>query len=76
MTLCYAFLFSFAGVGDATSWPLIWIAFALAYLFEPLPFLLKRVRWWITRYTGRLLASGTKRVEVSCTSSSWLLTCD
>ncbi|KAJ7158187.1 EXS family protein/ERD1/XPR1/SYG1 family protein [Mycena crocata] len=65
--LCYAFWLSFSRIGaptiSPTVWPLIWLAFAAAVLFDPLPILFKPARYWLIRNVGKLLKSGTKRVE-------------
>ena len=67
-TLAYAFWLSFddAGVQNVapTTWPIAWLIFALLVMFNPLPFMFYKARWWLIRKCGKLLVSGTKPVEV------------
>ncbi|THH12162.1 hypothetical protein EW145_g196 [Phellinidium pouzarii] len=66
-TLIYAFWLSYSQIGThniaSTTWPLIWLAFALVILFNPLPLLFPNSRLWFTRKVGKLLISGTMPVE-------------
>lgn len=66
--LCYAFWLSFARIGaphvSPTIWPLVWLAFAGVVMFDPFPVLFKPSRYWLIRNVGKLLKSGTRRVEV------------
>ncbi|CAL1699593.1 unnamed protein product [Somion occarium] len=66
-TLCYAFWLSFARIGShtvsPTIWPLLWLLLAALYVINPLPLSFKASRWWLVRNVGRLLTSGTHRVE-------------
>ncbi|KAI0918737.1 hypothetical protein AcV5_002647 [Taiwanofungus camphoratus] len=66
-TLSYAFWFSFARIGahslSPTVWPLLWLAWTGLVILNPLPVLFKSTRWWLLRNIGRLLTSGTHRVE-------------
>ncbi|KAK7012689.1 signal transduction protein [Favolaschia claudopus] len=66
-TLCYAFWLSFARIGapavNPTIWPLVWLAFAVLVMLDPLPILYKPSRYWLIRNVGKLLKSGLKRVE-------------
>ncbi|KAJ7906259.1 EXS family-domain-containing protein [Mycena leptocephala] len=65
--LCYAFWLSFARIGaphvSPTIWPLVWLAFAGVVMFDPFPVLFKPSRYWLIRNVGKLLKSGTRRVE-------------
>ncbi|KAJ7512759.1 EXS-domain-containing protein [Mycena galericulata] len=65
--LCYAFWLSFARIGassiDPTIWPLVWLAFTAVIMFDPFPFLFKPSRYWLLKSIGKLLTSGTRRVE-------------
>ncbi|KAH8113948.1 EXS family-domain-containing protein [Phellopilus nigrolimitatus] len=66
-TLIYAFWLSFRRIGAhviaSTTWPLVWIVFALIVVFNPLPVLFRSSRWWLIKKVGKLLVSGTKPVE-------------
>jgi xenotropic and polytropic retrovirus receptor 1 len=67
MTLCYAFYFTFSGLGlkiPPNSWPLAWLVLAALIFINPFPFFYPYSRWWILRKTGGLFISGTHRVEV------------
>lgn len=48
-----------------TIWPLVWLGFAALIMIDPLPILFKPSRYWLIRNVGKLLISGTRRVEVS-----------
>ncbi|KAJ7906260.1 EXS family protein/ERD1/XPR1/SYG1 family protein [Mycena leptocephala] len=65
--LSYAFWLSFAQIGSPsispTIWPLVWLAFAAVIMLAPFPFLFKPSRYWLLKNVGKLLASGTRRVE-------------
>ncbi|KAJ6627864.1 EXS family-domain-containing protein [Mycena sp. CBHHK59/15] len=66
-TLCYAFWLSFAQIGvpsvSPTIWPLVWLAFTATVLLDPFPVLFKPSRYWLLRNVGKLMISGTRRVE-------------
>jgi hypothetical protein len=66
-TLCYAIWLSFFGIGSQnispTTWPIIWIGFAVAMLVNPLPVFSRSSRYWLLKNVLRLLVSGTSRVE-------------
>ncbi|KAJ7740035.1 SPX domain-containing protein [Mycena maculata] len=66
-TLCYAFWLSFARIGassfDPTLWPVVWLGFTAAIMLDPLPILFKPSRYWLLKNVGKLLTSGTRRVE-------------
>jgi hypothetical protein len=66
-TLTYAFWLSFSLIGHPTVspavWPCAWLLFALVTLVDPLPILYKKTRYWTMKNVGRLLVSGTRRVE-------------
>ena len=62
--LAYAFMFSFTSIWSPTAWPLLWLLFTLVFLFNPLPILTHRARWWFFQTLGRQLRSGTFRVKV------------
>ncbi|KAJ7269844.1 EXS family protein/ERD1/XPR1/SYG1 family protein [Mycena rebaudengoi] len=68
-TLVYAFWLSFARIGapsiSPTIWPLVWLAFTVVLLLDPLPILFKPSRYWLLRNIGKLLTSGSRRVEVN-----------
>jgi xenotropic and polytropic retrovirus receptor 1 len=67
MTLCYAFYFTFSGLGlkiPPNSWPLAWLVLAALIFINPFPFFYPHSRWWILRKTGGLFISGAHRVEV------------
>jgi xenotropic and polytropic retrovirus receptor 1 len=44
---------------------LAWLVFAALFIFVPLRIYIRPSRWWFIRKAGRLLASGTCRVEAS-----------
>lgn len=66
-TLCYALWLSFARVGASTitpsTWPLLWLVWALAVWLNPLPILYRPSRYWFVRNLGRQLSPGVRRVE-------------
>lgn len=72
-TLCYAFWLSFKQIGSPlispVIWPLVWLAFTAVVMFDPFRILFKPSRYWLLRNTGRLLLSGTRRVEVRLSCS-------
>ncbi|CAK5261977.1 unnamed protein product [Mycena citricolor] len=65
--LCYAFWLSFARIGaphiSPTTWPLVWLGFTAVMLFAPLPLFFLSSRLWLLRNVGKLLTSGSRRVE-------------
>ena len=67
-TLIYAFWLSFSRIGsktvNPTVWPLLWLALTTFIIINPLPIWSKSSRWWFLKKVGRLLISGTRRVEV------------
>jgi len=67
MTLSYCFFFSYYLVDSPRvaphTWPLAWVVFTLLLLINPLPVLRRRSRYWLLYMLGRLLVSGTTRVE-------------
>ncbi|KAI5121712.1 hypothetical protein M0805_002105 [Coniferiporia weirii] len=67
VTLAYAFWLSFSLIGTShvapTTWPLVWVVFALVVLFNPLRIMFLDSRWWLIRKIGRLLVPGTKPVD-------------
>lgn len=66
--LMYCFYFSFDRVGEhsihPTTWPLLWMLLVAVVMVNPLPILARSGRYWLLRNFGRLLTSGTRRVEV------------
>ncbi|KAF7426119.1 hypothetical protein PC9H_008485 [Pleurotus ostreatus] len=58
----YVFIFGLPP-GLTTVWPLAWLGFVGLVFFQPFPFLFKPSRFWLLRKIGRLLMSGTRRVE-------------
>lgn len=48
-----------------TTWPLVWLGFTAVTIFDPFPVASKSSRYWFLKKTGKLLVSGTRRVEVS-----------
>lgn len=46
-----------------TFWPLIWLAFAVIIIFDPLPFLSRPSRYWLVKNAAKQFISGTKPVE-------------
>lgn len=67
-TLCYAFWLSFAHIGAPSItpyiWPLVWLGFTAIVMFDPFNFFFKSSRYWLIKSILKLLASGTRRVEV------------
>lgn len=70
MTLSYAFMLSFSGVFDRhvdpTIWPAAWLGLVLFVMFNPLPILHLRSRFWLLSNWWTLLAPGLTPVEASC----------
>ena len=66
-TLIYAFWLTFSRISNPTIWPVVWLAFALATMLNPLPIFFKSSRWWLLKNIGDLLISGSRPVEVSLT---------
>ena len=64
-TLIYAFWLTFSRISNPTIWPVVWLAFALATMLNPLPVFFKSSRWWLLKNIGDLLISGSRPVEVS-----------
>ncbi|KAF5345945.1 hypothetical protein D9758_011435 [Tetrapyrgos nigripes] len=66
-TLCYAFWLSFSRIGtpavSADVWPLVWLGFTALIMFDPLQISYRESRFWLLRTVGKLLLSGTRRVE-------------
>jgi len=64
-TLSFAFWSSFAHVGIVrpTTGPLVWIAFAIGFMVNPLPVYSRPARYWLIRKCGRLLLLGKGQVE-------------
>jgi hypothetical protein len=66
-TLFTAFWLSFNVLNSPglspTFWPLIWLAFAVLIIFDPLPFQSRPSRYWLIKNVARQFISGTKPVE-------------
>ncbi|KAF5381280.1 hypothetical protein D9615_008351 [Tricholomella constricta] len=65
--LSYAFWLSFLRIGaphiSPTIWPLVWLGFCALVMVDPLPLFYKSSRYWLLRNVGKLLMSGSRRVE-------------
>ncbi|KAJ7578280.1 EXS-domain-containing protein [Mycena floridula] len=46
-----------------TDWPLVWLGFSTAVIFDPFPILFRPARFWLIKNIGKLFKSGLKRVE-------------
>ncbi|GLB42048.1 putative EXS family protein [Lyophyllum shimeji] len=66
-SLCYAFWLSFLRIGaphvSPTIWPLVWLGFCGFVMLNPLPLFYKTSRYWLLKNLGKLLISGSRRVE-------------
>lgn len=69
MTLAYAFMLSFCGIFDhhvnPTIWPAAWLGVLVLVLFNPLPILYHKSRFWLIANWCKLLLPGLTPVEVS-----------
>ncbi|KAG8844617.1 hypothetical protein FRB96_002986 [Tulasnella sp. 330] len=67
MTLAYAFMLSFCGVFDhhanPTIWPAAWLGIFVLLLFNPLPIIYHKSRFWLIGNWCKLLLPGLTPVE-------------
>ncbi|KIJ36931.1 hypothetical protein M422DRAFT_50759 [Sphaerobolus stellatus SS14] len=65
LSLCVWLSFSLVGTSHIapTTWPLIWLVFALVLLFNPFPIFARGGRAWLIKHVIRLLTAGTTSVE-------------
>lgn len=65
--LCFAFWASFSRLGDPilhyTTWPLLWLTFAILITVHPIPVMAKSSRYWFIKTMLKLFLSGMRPVE-------------
>ena len=72
-SLVYTFWLCFALIGapptqlpvpiKSTTWPLLWIIFAVGLIINPLPIMRRSSRFWFVRNFGKQFLSGMRQVE-------------
>ena len=69
ITLSFCVWLSFFNIGSSniapTTWPLVWLVFALVLLFNPFPVFSRSARAWLIKHVIHLLTAGTSPVEFS-----------